>query len=134
MDKECVYKIVGVLQNKNGTRSKISCVTHDEEVTLTYVKGKWIYPRIEGSRVFVFKGLEDAKIALGEYWDWSSSRKEIWKCEFRGKIEERGIISHSSMMSSMITFWKYGKVNGFKVSCSKHKSTVNAVKLIERVW
>jgi hypothetical protein len=100
------YKVVRLYKNDERT----SVVTPlGVSVHINYVPGQVVYPRVQGSMIFVFEYLMHARDFMERY----SGPLEIWECE-TGELKEIQFIS------SWFT-WNRGELTDFW----KHKQWMN---------
>jgi hypothetical protein len=62
-----------------------SAIQLSSRLRLYYVPGEWIEPKVPGSKIFLFKTLEDAqRFAKDKHKDWEKHIICIFECEAKG--------------------------------------------------
>jgi hypothetical protein len=93
-----------------------------------YIPGKWVKPRIKGSRLMVFKRLKDAESFMG-----GSIGKTLWRCEVKSPKKQRTIADFWRIYDNRFisSFWKGSQEGVYEAPEGSY--SVLAVRLISKV-
>jgi hypothetical protein len=123
--KTKAYKVV---TNDNG--SYYSAIVYKKEgVSVQYIPGQWVGPRIDGSKLFVFEDLHSAKVFAG------ASGLEVWACEIDEvvNIQPKYILDNVwANPINFINFWQ-GIFNSPPNNIPNGTLFCNYIKLLHRV-
>jgi hypothetical protein len=75
------YKVVANIDNK--LQSACRHINFPEEFRVTYEIGKWIEPRVKGTRLFIFKDFDCAKKFASDNWG------EVYECEVKNPRKDQ---------------------------------------------
>lgn len=57
-------------------------------------EGQWVKPNMRGTRLYVFRSVTEAA-RYDATWTYNN-RTALWRCEYRGNMQERGIAETGS--------------------------------------
>ena len=126
MKQKYFYKVV----NK-GMTSYI--VENHEDISVKYILNKWVKPKLEGSKLFVFRGLQAAR-DFGFFIGTTVQNARIYQCEVKNpekcKIK---IIDFFFMGPNIKDFWESDKRRNHCIDAPQGSYLVDAVKLIKQI-
>lgn len=129
-----VYKIIN-----NCANSLISPFVHRKNITIEYKIGEFVQPHIQGSYIYAFKTLEDAKrFYRSEFimWSWEFGPRiflsEAEVVDIEPKIME-GLWLSPNLEADMIEFWSSPKTNLIAGYAPEGTILCSKLKLIEQV-
>lgn len=97
------------------------------DLSVEYKIGKWVKPKLKGSKLFVFDTFKHAR-------EWSSCEL-LFKCEVKNSREKRrilfGEVNVLAVTKNVENFWKGKKM--FNKKAPKGTYVCDAVKLIKEV-
>jgi hypothetical protein len=116
------YKVV-----KTINRKLQSCTAYRMPgITVTYRKGHWSKPELQGSKLFAFSSLRSAREFAGEGLYGGCS---IWRCGAEGV--SKGTVRTSVSRENISNLWHGG--DGFRYPCHNGTIFCDAIKLIKKI-
>lgn len=124
-----VYKVVSVRNGKKYSFARNGIIP--VEYAVEYIPGEWTKPVVEGTKLFVFETLQDAKnFVIMEYL---SFKNEIWECECKDLIDPPRYISNclsfNKFINDFLSFRKKKKKISKFTSANATKSVPSGTKL-----
>lgn len=123
------YKVV---TSHNDGRLSSACVNVNfpQKYRTFYSIGEWTNPSVNGTRLFCFKTLKDAKaFTIGSLSDW-----HIYKCEVKSPAK----VKYISRIQKIEEFWKRKfckkKIRDLRAMTPRNTYSCSAIKLLERVY
>ena len=103
-----------------------SCIATDDRLSTEYILNKWTFPRIEGSKLFIFKDLQSAQRFIQKL-DWKYYTCRILECEAQGVVKNAPMISYTIFNSDSL-------VNKIKNIWTRYKNKKKWTHLVERSY
>jgi hypothetical protein len=124
------YKVLSV-----GLNGQLYSAINDSKFTMRYSKTKVNLPKFEGSKLFCFARLEDAKRFIGGY----NPKQEIWEVEVTGLKPAHvvKIVDIYESLRAFKNFWKKnGHVNNWEIELTQPITGTyfaNSIKLVRKI-
>jgi hypothetical protein len=100
---------------------------------IEYKVNEYVYPKLEGSKLYVFSNLDSASKFLNIIDFYNKDKCVIYECE----VENPGKIKPLYCINSIVNYWKKKKshksTSNFLINKTKGFVSCDAVKLTKRV-